>query len=306
MGKEPKAVIIADCPIVGALFFCWLSKSDDQLGAQLDAQLGDQLDAQLLAQLRAKLRAQLRDQLHAQLRDQLDAQLDAQLGAQLDDQLDAQLDAQLRDQLDAQLDDQLRAQRYVSLWWRTWSAWYEGAKALGVEFDIEKFELFKRWTTHVPVIYTNEAIPIVSRWPMSVNWKGSYLHNEQGMAVQFRSGWGLWMLDGQPVDEQIVMRPETQTIKQIDAEGNSSVRNIRIERFGFSRYLSEGGGRLLKEVKRGPARGKLFVLKEQSKHFLMQAEGREVSIEVPNEIETCQQAHQYYLDKIMGADDRKE
>jgi hypothetical protein len=36
MGVEPKAVLIADCPIVGALFFCWLGKV-----SQLDAQLGD-------------------------------------------------------------------------------------------------------------------------------------------------------------------------------------------------------------------------------------------------------------------------
>ena len=51
----------------------------------------------------------------------------------------------------------------------------------------------------------------------------------------------LWYVDGVLCDEQIVLQPETQTIAQIDAEPNAEVRRVRIERFGWPRYLREAG-----------------------------------------------------------------
>ena len=65
------------------------------------------------------------------------------------------------------------------------------------------------------------------------------------MAVKFADGWGLWQIDGIRLDEQIVMRPETQTIQQINNERNADVQTIRVERFGWERYLRESNAELL-------------------------------------------------------------
>jgi hypothetical protein len=75
------------------------------------------------------------------------------------------------------------------------------------------------------------------------------LHNENGMAIRWPDGWGLWMLNGLQVDEQIVMRPETQTIEQIDAEPNNDIRAVRIQRYGWDRYLLESGADIIDSCK---------------------------------------------------------
>ncbi len=55
----------------------------------------------------------------------------------------------------------------------------------------------------------------------------------------------LWYLEGVLVDEQIVKAPETQTLEQIDTEDNAEVRRIRIERFGWPRYLRESKAKVI-------------------------------------------------------------
>ena len=44
---------------------------------------------------------------------------------------------------------------------------------------------------------------------------------------------------------QIVVRPKTQTTDQIDKEDNSEIKRIRIERFGWPRYLKETKAKVL-------------------------------------------------------------
>lgn len=65
------------------------------------------------------------------------------------------------------------------------------------------------------------------------------LHCDDGPLMEYRSGLKFWAINGVFVDEQIVMRPETQTIKQIMEERNEEVKRIRIERYGWMRYLTK-------------------------------------------------------------------
>ncbi len=41
------------------------------------------------------------------------------------------------------------------------------------------------------------------------------------------------------------MRPETQTIKQINAEQNQDVRAIRIDRYGWPKYLRDSNAKCI-------------------------------------------------------------
>ena len=71
------------------------------------------------------------------------------------------------------------------------------------------------------------------------------LHDETAPAISWYCGTAGWYLHGIQVDEQIVMRPETQTLEQIDGEENADVRAIRIARFGWPRYLQVSGAERL-------------------------------------------------------------
>lgn len=128
---------------------------------------------------------------------------------------------------------------YNSSWWQAWAGWYEGAKAIGVEFNKEKYEKLRNWCLHCTFVVPYDELCVYSDRPVSIKWDDSQLHCEDGPAILYSDGWSVWSIRGVRVNEQIVMRPETQTIQQINSEKNEEVRRIRIDRFGWMRYLEE-------------------------------------------------------------------
>ena len=72
-------------------------------------------------------------------------------------------------------------------------------------------------------------------------WNSHRLHCDHGPAIYWPDGWSIYSIHGVRVTEQIVMRPETLTVEQIDAETNAEVRRIMVERFGMERYVRESG-----------------------------------------------------------------
>lgn len=67
------------------------------------------------------------------------------------------------------------------------------------------------------------------------------LHNENGMALRFAYDWGIYAINGARVPEMVVKN--SFGIAEINAEKNSTVRAIMIERFGAANYVREGGGK---------------------------------------------------------------
>ncbi len=170
----------------------------------------------------------------------ISANLDANLRANLSDNLRANLS----DNLYANLSDNLRW--YCGVWWNAWYAWYQGGEIFGVP-RIEQMDLFERWNRHCPVWMWSEKALFVLRRPKEIHWETSSgpLHNDSGPSVYYSPLFMLWHIRGVPVDSQIVMRPETQTAEQIDAEPNADVRSIRLERFGWSRYIRESEAKVV-------------------------------------------------------------
>uniref|UniRef100_UPI0036F40E94 DUF6745 domain-containing protein n=1 Tax=Thalassoglobus neptunius TaxID=1938619 RepID=UPI0036F40E94 len=122
------------------------------------------------------------------------------------------------------------------------------------------------------------------------------LHNESGMAFAYPDGWGGWFIDGIRVDEKIVMHPETQTIEEIETEGNNDVKSIRVERFGWYQYLKESGAELVDSRSNNIENTKeaLFELRDGARRYVATCpSGKRVCLGVPKEIATCEQSQSW-------------
>ncbi|UWZ84629.1 DUF6745 domain-containing protein [Occallatibacter riparius] len=75
--------------------------------------------------------------------------------------------------------------------------------------------------------------------PRPRGWGSHRLHREDGLAISFRDGWGVWSWHGTRVTRQIIEAPETLTVAQIAAEENAEVRRVMVERMGWERFCSE-------------------------------------------------------------------
>lgn len=71
------------------------------------------------------------------------------------------------------------------------------------------------------------------------------LHNENGASLAFRDGFEVFSFHDVVLPEYVVMRPKEITVEKIEAEKNAEVRRIMTERFGYGRYLSETGAKVL-------------------------------------------------------------
>lgn len=134
------------------------------------------------------------------------------------------------------------------------------------------------------------------------------LHNESGMAVRYRDDTGVYAIHGVVVNEQIIMRPETQTVDQIQKEQNEEVKRIRIERYGWGNYLKGINAKVLDERRNDV---------EATDEALMSGDGMTVlicacpstakvfSLEVSPDCKTCEEAQNYlrggYKMNVIGA-----
>lgn len=129
-------------------------------------------------------------------------------------------------------------------------------------------------------------------------------HNESGPAVLYGDGFRFYLLDGMRVDEQIVMRPETQTIEQINGEQNSDLRSIRIERYGWPKYLKDSNARKLDE-RHNEVENQLEALMESpagDRRLLVTCPtARIFALGVPSTINTCEEAQRWLAGPAANA-----
>ena len=67
------------------------------------------------------------------------------------------------------------------------------------------------------------------------------LHCLTGPAVRYPDGWSIYAVHGVRVPENVVTRPEQITVTAINAERNSEIKRVMIERFGWDRWSTECG-----------------------------------------------------------------
>jgi hypothetical protein len=117
------------------------------------------------------------------------------------------------------------------------------------------------------------------------------------MSCSFADGWGIYSINGVAVDEQVVMRPETQTIQQIRDEQNEEVRRIRIDRYGWENYLTEIGAELINERRNDIEGTREYLFKTDDGMVALMcicpSTGKCFTLEVPPETTTCRAAQSW-------------
>ena len=123
------------------------------------------------------------------------------------------------------------------------------------------------------------------------------LHNESGPAVRYRDGYSVWAINGIRVNEQIVMRPETLTVEQINSEANQDIRSIMIDRLGWSKYLEKSNAKCV-DFRDNDIEGTkeaLYISPIGGRRLVVTCPtGRVFALGVPEEMVTCEQA-QFWL-----------
>lgn len=116
--------------------------------------------------------------------------------------------------------------------------------------------------------------------------------------MAFADGWVIWAIHGVQVPERVVTAPDTLTIAQIQQERNAEVQRVMLERFGWDRYLNATAA-TLRHVDTEPTgaaglRGLYqYVLHGAPQQVLVcccASTGKTFHLQVPPEVETCQQA----------------
>lgn len=182
-----------------------------------------------------------------------------------------------------------------------WPAYYLwphiAIKPIHTDDQMEKLNLWADLAKATGWWQPFEGVVVACERPskQDVNEEGQ-LHCEDGPAVVMRDGWKVWSLNGITVDEQIVMHPETQAVDQIDAEENMDVRQIRIDRFSWERYLRESGAECI-DHRKNEIEATMEALyktkKDEVRLVATCATGRIFAMGVPDTIKTCQEAQEW-------------
>jgi len=242
IGKPSPNIIWASSPFTAHIIANMLGEGEDSLGDSLWVSLWDSLWTSLGDSLRdslwASLGASLRDSLWVPLGDSFRASLRASLGASLRDSLGAS------------------KLKYILCWfWGQadvhWLAFYLFCHHIGVKYKDDaynKLQLHRKYCQSAGCLYPYENIAIVCDRPCEINWNHNktMLHNDGGMAVKFRDGWGFWSLNGVLVPQWLAETEANQINPRKFAEiENAEIRREFVRKIGVERIAQHCGAELL-------------------------------------------------------------
>lgn len=131
-----------------------------------------------------------------------------------------------------------------------WTAFYDFMQRIGVEFDKDwQFDAWKDFVTKSGVFATVfcENVAFVCIRPCSVHLTtAGDMHNDKGMAIEWRDGYGEYFLNGVSVEESLV----TTSADKIDPaillkENNAEIRREIVRKIGMERIVAKLGAAVL-------------------------------------------------------------
>ena len=127
--------------------------------------------------------------------------------------------------------------------WCAWRAFYSFfAEVCGLELagDLNaRLDAYNLAESSAGYWWPNKDFVIVSDRPCRISLTDNQLHDETRMAIEYRDGWGLWMLHGVNVPQWLVTTPERDldpvALTKID---NAEVRREFVRKVGAERIVS--------------------------------------------------------------------
>jgi hypothetical protein len=189
-----------------------------------------------------------------------------------------------------------------SYWLQGSLAYAEACIAHDIDVDMESVELLRDFGQMISCAIVYDGVAIVSENPVEVHWdaENECLNNPKGPAIRYKDDFSVWAIGGVIVDEQIVMRPETQTLEQINSEEDQEVKRLRITGYGWDKYCQEMNATVL-DVKtvQLPNTNSMWMeslmgLENMKVLFTYDpSTGRPYALEVDPRCNTCEEAQEY-------------
>ena len=180
-------------------------------------------------------------------------QLRGQLGDQLWDQLGDQLRGQLRDQLAK--GDLYDTPYFNGGWDNFWLAFYDFGRQIGVKYSAKAeahFEAYRAYADTCGVSFLYPNVALISDRPERISFDHMRrLHADDGPALLYRDGYGVYAWHGQRVEADVIEKRHEITAKSIKAEKNAEMRRVLVEIYahlhGPGRIIQDMGAKLLSE-----------------------------------------------------------
>jgi len=145
------------------------------------------------------------------------------------------------------------------------------------------------WSPYEDVVFIQER-----HCELHTNDQGE-IHNENGPAISYPDGFCVWAINGKRVTEQIILKPETITIEQINSESDQDIRAIMIERFGWPKYLQETDAKCIDTNHNLIENSKeaLYLSPFGNRLVVTCPTGRVFALGVPDQIKSCDEAQNW-------------
>ncbi len=265
--------------------------------ASVGASVWDSVWDSVGASVRASVGASVRDSVWASVRDSVRASVGASVRASVRDSV---WDS-VRDSVWASVWDSVRDSVGASVYGQHeagWLAFQEFFReACGLSEQTQKLcgilEVAKNanwWLPHEKICWISDRHNVLNR-----DDRGR-LHCDDGPALAYPDGWKIFSWHGVRLDEQIIMRPETQTIEQINDESNEEIKRIRIERLGWRRYLKTIGAEVIDSRRNDVECTREALMRAGTMKILVchcPSTGKVFSMECDSQVQTCQAAQNF-------------
>ena len=230
----------------------------DQVSGQVRDQVSDQVRDQVSDQVSDQVRGQVWDQVSDQVRDQVSdqvrGQVRGQVWGQVSDQVSDQVWDQVRDQVSGQVWDQVSGQVSGQVWenlnsWSRACIWgqhdvgYLAFTAAMQKIGVPKLDAItglQKVAQNAGWWWAFKGAVVLTDRPAELHRDKDFrLHSEDGPAIRYRDGFGMYLWHGTRVPADLI---ETGwTTERIFQEKNTEVRRCAIERLGWPEFIESSG-----------------------------------------------------------------
>ena len=105
---------------------------------------------------------------------------------------------------------------------------------------IERLEILEDISKSCMWWYPYSKVIVACERPVEIHMDDqNRLHNDNGPAIVMRDGWKIYSVHGVRLPSWIIEQTSNITVEKIEAERNTEIQRVMIERFGWDRYVSE-------------------------------------------------------------------